>query len=641
MSFSRAFLAGMQAREARDRRKEEEEKKAALAEISAAKAEESVGYTADDGAALEAAAKSGQYDIGIKTKEDGTFDSYTVTPKADPSQTGTIAMQGVTDFLGNRTAGRMNQDQQDRARQMAMAGVLEKYDPQEGMRLRREIKAQERDDQRWDRQTKQWEREDRDLAREDEYRIGRDRILQETPAAQYSTAMAKYEQDQATYDAALKAGRSPEEIGPPPVRPDVQKPGPLQTLAGYARLIQHDYKYGKLNTDGLISFQDKYNRAEQENYVRALQVAQSGGTPEQVAKAFNAAGMQIDPRNLTISRTKQANGPDQVTMSYVDGNGRTASVNVLAELTAYGEAKQVYDLFFAGESNRRGNEQLQLAKNADGRAGARFAQDRADRKTEKEEKEAQRQASYNLWLEQNPNATEAQKAAARQQILKPRTGEGGEITSDYKPDSMGMGGTAIQKDKAGNLVVTKIGPDGKVGQPMVIRPPGSDSTPKFASTAEAEAAVKAGKIKPGDRVTIGGRTAVWMPDAAAPAPAPAPARSSPASQPVASPAPVAQTPPSAPPQAAAPRSVASVPGAGNTQDSALNAILASKAKAIESAASDLKTAQAQFAAVARSGDKAATAEYQRRVVAAQQRLNAVLGSMNEAQAAQVRRSLGI
>lgn len=82
-------------------------------------------------------------------------------------------------------------------------------------------------------------------------------------------------------------------------------------------------------------------------------------------------------------------------------------------------------------------------------------------------------------------------------------------------------------------------------------------------------------------------------------------------------------------------------GAGNTQDSALNAILASKAKAIESAVSDLKTAQAQFAAVARSGDKAATAEYQRRVVAAQQRLNAVLGSMNEAQAAQVRRSLGI
>jgi hypothetical protein len=385
--------------------------------IMKAEPEQMRGFTTDQADQLRAAAESGQYDIGIKTKEDGTFDSYTITPKADPSQTGTMGMRGVTDFLGQRVAGQMTEDQVMGARQRALAGVLMRSDPIQGMRMMREVKTQERDDQRWNRQTKQWEREDRDLAREEEYRIERDRILQETPAAQYSAAMAKYEQDQATYDAALKAGRSPEEIGPPPVRPDVQRPGPLQILAGHARLIQHDYKYGKLNTDGLISFMEKYSRVEQENYARALQVAQSGGTPEQVANAFNAAGMQIDPRNVTISRTKQANGPDQVTLNYVDGNGRTTSINVLAELTALGEAKQVYDLFFAGESNRRDNERLQLDRNADARAER--ADDRAaaeDART-REEAKAREDAAVALYRERNPNATPAELEAVRRGVM--------------------------------------------------------------------------------------------------------------------------------------------------------------------------------------------------------------------------------
>lgn len=599
-----------------------------LSKVANAKFEESQGYTQDQGDQLRAAAESGQYDIGIKTKEDGTFDSYTVTPKADPSQTGTIAMQGVTDFLGERTAGRMNQDQRDRARQMAMAGVLEKYDPQEGMRLRREVKAQERDDARWDRQTKTWEREDRDQAKRDEYETARQQLFGQTRFAQ---TQAQYQQQMAEYQRQLEAWKQ-NPTGPQPVAPTRPEYSIGDSLADRAMLIDHDAKYGRLDARTFGEFVDLMQRVQGEGYEKALRLAQSGAPRQEVIKAFNGTGkVQADPANIVSD--KMVKRPDGVTtrvIQYKDAQGNVRTLDTVAELDALGKASEVFTRFYQGRQDAR-------AERADARADARFYQDQADRKTKKEEEEAQRQASYNLWLEQNPNATEAQKAAARQQILKPRTGEGGEITSDYKPDAVGMGGTAIQKDKAGNLVVTKIGPDGKVGQPMVIRPPGSDSTPKFASMAEAEAAVKAGKIKPGDRVTIGGRTAVWMPDAAAPAPA----RSSPASQPVASPAPVAQTPPSAPPQAAAPRSVASVPGAGNTQDSALNAILASKAKAIESAASDLKTAQAQFAAAARSGDQAATAEYQRRVVAAQQRLNAVLGSMNEAQAAQVRRSLGI
>ena len=585
---------------------------------------ESQGYTADQGDELRRAAESGQYDIGIKTKEDGTFDSYTVTLKADPSQTRTIAMQGVTDFLGERRAGSMTPSQVDRARTMAQAGVLAKFgNPIEAQRLRQQAA-----------QSEQMEKQ----GVLTDIQIGRARREEEeaTKLTEVNDAVANY------MKSRVRLG---EDGQPMPLTDDdfvmagkyrvfeLANRGLFDQAMAAARESM-DYVTRKIQaetTQRQADVRDAVARIAQGDYAQAMAVFNKYVPDGNIVQNV----IQNRDGSLTLERISGVDGKKLPSVRVESLDKLVAAVQSIADPNAL---TQYIERTFRNDIETR---RMRLSENADRRAGATFAQGQADRKAAEEEREAQRQASYNLWLEQNPNATEAQKAAARLQILRPHTGEGGEITSDYKPDAVGMGGTAIQKDKAGNLVVTKIGPDGKVGQPMVIRPPGSDSTPKFASMEEAEAAVKAGKIKPGDRVTIGGRTAVWMPDAAAPAPAPAPARTSPASQPVASPAPVAQTPPSAPPQAAAPRSVASVLGVGKTKDSALNAILANKAKAIESAASDLKTAQAQFVAVARSGDKAAMAEYQRRLVAAQQRLNAMLGSMNEAQAAQVRRALGI
>jgi hypothetical protein len=113
-----------------------------LAGIANAKPEQSQGYTAEHGAQLEAAANAGA-DIGVKYKDDGTFDTYTVTFKQSDSQTGapaqpqTIAMQGVTDFLGKRSVGSMSEAQVNSAKLAASAGVLEKHgDTLSGLRLR-------------------------------------------------------------------------------------------------------------------------------------------------------------------------------------------------------------------------------------------------------------------------------------------------------------------------------------------------------------------------------------------------------------------------------------------------------------------------------------------------------------------------
>ena len=66
------------------------------------------GYTAEQGAELEAAAKSGLYDIGMRTNDAGEFQGYTVTPKASPEMQGIVAPSQVSDYRGTRVQGQFD-----------------------------------------------------------------------------------------------------------------------------------------------------------------------------------------------------------------------------------------------------------------------------------------------------------------------------------------------------------------------------------------------------------------------------------------------------------------------------------------------------------------------------------------------------
>ena len=380
-----------------------------LSRIAQAKPEEMQGFTAEQGDQLRAAADSGQYDIGVKTNEDGTFAGYTVTPKADPSQTGIVGMQGVTDFLGRRTAGQLSQDQQDRARQMAMAGVLEKYDPLEGMRLRREVKAQERDDARWGRQTKTWEREDRDLAQKDEYETGRRALFGQTRfaqnQAQYQQAMADYQQRMAEWQ------QNPQ--GPQPVAPSRSEYTIGDSLADRAMLIDHDAKYGRLDARTFGEFTDLMQRVQGEGYERTLRLAQSGAPLQEVIKAFNGTGkVQADPANVVSD--KMVKRPDGVTtrvIQYKDAQGNVRTVDTVAELDALGRASEVFTRFYQGRQDAR-------AERADARAGAAAARTAAEDARTREEAKAKADAAVALFKERNPNATPAELEAVRRGVME-------------------------------------------------------------------------------------------------------------------------------------------------------------------------------------------------------------------------------
>lgn len=375
--------------------------------IANAKPEVMQGYTAQQGADLSAAAASGQYDIGVKTKDDGTFDSYTVTPKADPSQTGVIAQQGVTDFMGNRSAGTMTDDQVNRARTMAMAGVVAKTNPIEGLRMQQAVKAGERDDKLFDVQMDRADREKRKADDEDAFNAARRNAYGQSI---HGRNMNKYVQD---YQAWEQGGKQAD-------APTMPTYSLAQSLADTGTMLSIDAQYGKADPKALQQYAATMKQVRDEGYGAALKVAQSGGSAAQTAEAFNKSGtMKVEPGAIQVTRGKGADGMPTTTLAIRDAQGKVQTINVLAELDALGQADKIFDRFYRAEDNRRGNAQLALAQNRDARDAAATTRVDEDRKQTRDDAEAKADAAVALFKERNPKATQAEVDAVRKGILAP------------------------------------------------------------------------------------------------------------------------------------------------------------------------------------------------------------------------------
>lgn len=158
MSFGAQFLAGQKFAQGLIETYRDAKQRRELDEIASAKPVESKDYTAEDGTMLNniATAKDadGNAAYQLDAKEDGSYGlkvrgqdgSYAAVdgPSIKPAV--------MTDFLGKKTPGTMSPDQVANARKLAMADVITKSDPIQGMRLQREVKQDARDDKRWERE---------------------------------------------------------------------------------------------------------------------------------------------------------------------------------------------------------------------------------------------------------------------------------------------------------------------------------------------------------------------------------------------------------------------------------------------------------------------------------------------------------
>lgn len=361
-----------------------------------------------------------------QVKEVAPVSDVTFSGSGDGSPAvGTAAEVSPKQFqlLGKTYNEAPTEEQANSARMMAMSGVLAKYDPMQGMRMRREVKSQDRDDKRWDRQNQQWQQEDDDRKKLKEYEEGRKDVFSSSRFGQgqnqYQQQMGEYQKKLAEYEAAKASGKTGPELGIAPVAPTRPEYSIGDSLADRAALIDHDAKYGKLDTKSFGEFTDLLNKVQSEGYEKVLRLAQSGAPIQEVAKAFNATGkVQFDPASVVSDKVvKGKDGVETRVIQYKDSQGALRTINSVAELDSLGKASDVFSRFYQSEQNRRGNEQLQLSKNADGRAGAQFAQGQADRAQDKADKKAKTEAAVSYFKQKNPNATEAELEAVRRGVI--------------------------------------------------------------------------------------------------------------------------------------------------------------------------------------------------------------------------------
>lgn len=309
------------------------------------------------------------------------------------------------------------------ARNMAMAGIMKKYDPVRGLQMEQAATTAQREEQRFGREQKNWEKQDEEYKKTKDYEEGRKGVFSSSRFGQnqqsYAKAMGDYQKRLEEYEAAKASGKSGPELGLAPIAPTRPEYTPGDALADRAALIDHDFKYGKVDTKAFGEFTDMLNKVQSEGYEKTLKLAQAGSPIQEVAKAFNATGKaQFDPANVVSDKmVKNKDGVETRVIQYKDEQGNTRTINTVAELDALGKAGEVFNRFYQSEQNRRGNEQLQLSKNADGRAGAAVTR-------EQNEKTEKANAAVAYYKEKNPDATPAQLEAVRRGVI--------DITPDSK-----------------------------------------------------------------------------------------------------------------------------------------------------------------------------------------------------------------
>lgn len=513
MSFSQGFSTGMRWRE---QKREQEEKDAMQAEL--------------------------------KTIAEAAPEEVTIQPVVANDDDG-VPLQAATStkFMG-KTYGQAPTDaEMTAARNMAMAGVIKKYDPVRGVQLEQSMQGAERDSARFGREQATWAKQDKATAQEDEYQATRKAILDNSPIAQgdkaYQAAMAKYNADLEAYKAASSApGMEARDMPPPPTAPSRQGNTAGQMLQTYSQLIEHDAKFGKVSTEGLMNFGEKLNSLKKEGYGEALKKLNAGASIEDVSKAFNATGEhKFDPKDVVSDKmVTGADGVPSRVISIRGADGSVHNINAVQELDALGQADKIYTRYYAGKQDKR-------ADAADKRDSQRLGMQGAAVKREQDNLKATQDAGVALYKEANPNATPAQLEAVRRGIIQATPKLDSNAPAEVKlakammdsgmaPDmksalemaisKKGMGGDDMHKEFVSAGIKNMAPPEDAVAKAdETMKAMGytkskggrwvmggeSAAAMEFTSAADAEAAAKAGKLKAGDKVVINGRTATYKP----------------------------------------------------------------------------------------------------------------------------------
>lgn len=463
-----------------------------------------------------------------------------------------MAAKGVT-FLGKSYDAPLNEGQRTGARQQAMAGVLERGGDLEGaMRYRQQAQQGELTGMQIDQAKRQGAREDK----VDAYETSRQDAFNGSVYGQQNATYAKQMQDylgaQKQYDEGIAAGRPPQELGVPPVKPSRAAYSLADSLADQGSLLAVDAKHGKVDAKTFGDFSERMRKVEDEGYLKALNLAQGGASLEEVAKAFNASGqIKFDPKNVISDTTAPGQGgvPERV-ITVKDEAGNPQVINVMSQLKSLGKAGDALTQFYQGEVNKRGNagevraekslgiQQAQLGiqqgSAAVGNELHRAQIDELKQKTQDKKDLGDIHDDLNTAIDnKDAKAEDTARKKLSTYMARSRGTNMGTLEMNANlylasgkaktmSEALDMAHSKVQSSPKDDYIKLTTGPTFRSPEDLnrdmsTLHGPNwkekiSPSAPTaatFANQAEFDAAVKAGKVKSGDRVSVGGRTATY------------------------------------------------------------------------------------------------------------------------------------
>lgn len=370
-----------------------------LGKIANEKPVESQGYTAEQGDQLSKAAESGAQ-VGINYKPDGTFDSYSVAPQGS-GPASTVATQGVTDFMGNRTAGTMSESQVNNARTRAMAGVLSRTDPIKGNGLMRDVIRGEREDTRAAREDKLYAEQDAEKA----------------SAKQLDGEVGTwFESRLANPDGSKREATVDDHLAASQLR--------ASKLMASGKVDAAGKVISEYNAQSLVKIQlDGAQRTEALGKTASALAAGDLGAVKDFYNRFIPDGahvtdVQKGPKGEIIINRTSADGRPMPPTTMADTGQLLSALNSFKDpLALYNWSQNEFKNNLTLKADARADRADIRAGNADARAASSAAQGNSDRRQTNTDKQAAAAAGVALYKEQHPKATAAEIEAVRTGIV--------------------------------------------------------------------------------------------------------------------------------------------------------------------------------------------------------------------------------
>lgn len=286
-------------------------------------------------------------------------------------------------FLGKVYDSTPDQVTMDRGRQLAMAGIYDKFgETQRGSEMRQSVRRDEIADQALEiqRQRFDWEKRDQELRAKQQqqaeaYAQAQRAAFQSSTIGQrsqaYAEATKKYTADKAAYDAAVASG---DRNAVEPTPPAVTAPTVAEAMLFSAQMLANDAQFGKADPNAFLKLADTARQVQQEGYLKAVKLAQSGAPLTQVLAQFNAEGqMKIDPASVVSDKMVPREGGVQSRVIVLKGqDGKSQVIDTLAELDSLDKADKLFTRAHQINADRRGAAADARGAAAAGRAAEEF-----------------------------------------------------------------------------------------------------------------------------------------------------------------------------------------------------------------------------------------------------------------------------